>query len=102
MALVEVCKVGEIADGKAKRIMVKRQPISVWFTEGQYFAIDDICTHEEVSLAAGGWAEECQVTCPAHGAIFCLKTGEALRLPAVSAVEIYEVKIEGETIYVEV
>jgi 3-phenylpropionate/trans-cinnamate dioxygenase ferredoxin subunit len=101
MALVEVCKVGEIPDGKAKRIVVKRNPISVFFTEGQYFAIDDTCTHAEVSLA-GGHVEDCTVSCPLHGAIFCLKTGEALKLPAVTAVETYPVKIEGDTIYVEV
>lgn len=101
MALVEVCKVGEIPDGKSKRIIVKRNPIAVFFTEGQYYAIDDTCTHAEVSLAPGQ-VEDCTVTCPLHGATFCLKTGEALTLPAVTPVETYPVKIEGETIYVEV
>jgi 3-phenylpropionate/trans-cinnamate dioxygenase ferredoxin subunit len=101
MALVEICKVGEIPDGKAKRIIVKRNPIAVFFTEGRYFAIDDTCTHAEVSLA-GGHVEECQVSCPLHGARFDLKTGEALCLPAVTAVETYPVKIDGDTIYVEV
>lgn len=101
MARIEVCKAGEIPDGKAKRIIVKRNPIAVFFTEGQYFAIDDTCTHAEVSLA-GGFVEECEVSCPLHGARFDLRTGEALCLPAVTPVETYPVIIDGDTIYVEV
>lgn len=101
MAQVEVCKVGEIPEGTAKRIVIKRNPIAVFFTEGQYFAIDDTCTHAEVSLA-GGAVHDCKVSCPLHGAEFDLKTGEALRLPAVTPVETYPVTIDGDTIYVEV
>jgi 3-phenylpropionate/trans-cinnamate dioxygenase ferredoxin subunit len=102
MPLIEVAKLGEIPEGKAKRIIVKRNPIAVFHCKGgEYYAIDDTCTHAEVSLA-GGVVEDCTVICPLHGAAFDLKTGEALSLPAVVGVETYPVKIEGDTIYVEV
>ena len=103
MAVVKVGDLSEIPEGKAKRILVKRHPIAVFNCGGQFYAIDDTCTHADASLAEGEFLhDKCQVACPLHGARFDIKTGEALSLPAVTAVETYKVTVEGTEIFVEV
>jgi 3-phenylpropionate/trans-cinnamate dioxygenase ferredoxin component len=103
MALVKVAELGEIPDGKCKRVLVKRHPISVFNCDGTFYAIDDTCTHADASLAEGQvLRESCQVACPLHGARFDIKTGEALSLPAVTPVERYKVTVDGTAILLEV
>ena len=65
-----------------------------------FYAFDDRCTHAE-SLLSGGDIEDGEISCPLHGARFAIKTGEAMTLPAVKPVQTYEVKIEGENIYIK-
>jgi 3-phenylpropionate/trans-cinnamate dioxygenase ferredoxin subunit len=101
MALVKVAETAEIPAGKCKRVLVKRRPITVFNCGGEYFAIDDTCTHDEASLA-GGEVDGCVVTCPLHGAQFDIKTGAALSLPAATPVETYQVTLDGTAIMVEV
>lgn len=66
--------------------------------DAEIYAIDDTCTHEDASLAEG-WVDDCEVECPLHSAAFCLKTGEALSLPATTAVRTYTVEIRGEDVW---
>lgn len=103
MAVVKVGELSDIPDGKVKRILVKRHPIAVFNCGGQFYAIDDTCTHADASLAEGEFLHgQCQVACPLHGARFDIRTGEALSLPAVTPVETYKVTVEGTEIFVEV
>lgn len=102
MALVKVAEVNEIPVGGCKRVLIKRHPIAVFNIEGEYYAIDDTCSHADASLAAGRIVDGCKVACPLHGALFDIKSGKALTLPAVSPVETYKVTVEGTAIMVEV
>jgi 3-phenylpropionate/trans-cinnamate dioxygenase ferredoxin subunit len=67
--------------------------------EGQVYAVDDMCTHEDASLSKGSLHGDC-VKCPLHGSRFRLATGEALDDPAEEALNTYAVKIEGDNIFV--
>jgi len=76
--------------------------VAVFNVDGEYFAIDDVCTHDGGGLA-GGALEDHQVICPRHGARFCLRTGAALTPPAYEPVRSYatrvvdgQVEVEGE------
>lgn len=102
MSLVKVAEVHEIPDGKAKRVLVKRHPIAIFNCGGEYFAIDDTCSHADASLAEGEMLDGCKVSCPLHGAQFDIKTGDALTLPAVTPVEKYKVTVDGTAIMLEV
>lgn len=63
---------------------------------GEVFAVTDRCSHEDEPLS-GGWIDGDRVECPAHNAVFDLRTGEALALPATEAVETYAVEVvDGE------
>ena len=64
-------------------------------------AIDDICTHRGGPLSEGELNGN-QVTCPWHGAVFDVTTGQVSRLPAPKAVSRYNIRIEGGDIEVEI
>ncbi len=73
--------------------------IAIARTEGQFFAIEDICTHDGAELA-GGEIEGTEIICPRHGARFCLRTGQALTPPAYEPVRVFETKIEADRLWV--
>lgn len=67
----------------------------------EVFAIDDTCSHAEASLTEGevsGFKIECWL----HGAEFDLRTGQALTLPATVALATYPVKIQANSVTVEI
>ncbi len=99
---IKVATVGDIDDEEA--IVVPGDvngtgnPIAVFFTEDEYYALDDTCTHAEASLA-DGWVEGCEVECPIHAAKFNLCTGQAMNLPATIPVRTHKVEVRGDEIW---
>lgn len=87
-------------DGK-KLVKLGRLPILLCRTEDGVFALRNECSHAYAELDCGrvrdGW-----IMCPLHGARFDLETGEALKGPATEPVEIFAVRITGDTIEVAV
>lgn len=73
--------------------------IAVFNLDGEFFAIEDICTHDGAVLT-GAPIEGDQITCPRHGARFSIKTGEVLAPPAWEPVPTFPVKVEEGKIYV--
>ncbi len=67
----------------------------------EVFAIDDTCTHSDASLSEGD-ITDFKIECWLHGAEFDLRTGQALTLPAVKSLETYAVKIDGNSVTVEI
>jgi 3-phenylpropionate/trans-cinnamate dioxygenase ferredoxin subunit len=68
--------------------------------DGEFLAIDDVCSHDEGPLGEGTLLRG-RVVCPRHGASFDPRTGAALTLPAVRAVATYEVTVEGDDVLIE-
>jgi nitrite reductase/ring-hydroxylating ferredoxin subunit len=84
-----------------KSFDIDGEPVLVARVDGSFYSIADTCSHAMAYLSEGELLENCQVQCPDHGAVFDLRTGEALALPAVAPVETYGVTVEGDDIYVE-
>lgn len=102
MSRVRVCAEGELQPGMAVRVTLDGEPVAVFNACGGIHAIGDTCSHEESSLSEGFIdEEECAVECPKHGAMFDIKTGKNMTLPATRPVPHYGVKIENGDIYVE-
>jgi 3-phenylpropionate/trans-cinnamate dioxygenase ferredoxin subunit len=80
----------DLAEGEMKRVELSGRPILLARVEGQVYALDDTCSHAQVSLA-GGWLDGHTVECPMHGAMFDLRDGSAQCLPATSGVGSYPV-----------
>ena len=83
------------------RLEVSDRAIAVCNVEGELYAIDDVCTHDGGPLDQGELLGD-QIECPRHGALFYVKDGRALTLPAVQAVGSYPVQVEGDEIKVQV
>ena len=75
--------------------------IAVFRVGDQYFAIEDVCTHDDGPLGDGELDGHI-VECPRHGGRFDVQTGEATQFPAVKAVARYETQIKDDGVYVDI
>jgi 3-phenylpropionate/trans-cinnamate dioxygenase ferredoxin subunit len=96
---VRACGLSELDEDTPKRVELDGTPVSVVRTEGEVFAIHDVCSHANVSLSEGE-VEDCQIECWLHGSSFDLRTGKPSGLPATRPVPVYPVKIEGDDVLV--
>jgi 3-phenylpropionate/trans-cinnamate dioxygenase ferredoxin subunit len=97
--LVKIAVKDDIPEGACKRIELGEKRIALFNVRGEFFAIDDTCSHEEASLSQGE-LEGHLVECPLHGSRFDVRTGQVRSLPAVVPVDTYELVIEGEDILI--
>ena len=89
---VTVASVAELEDGQRKLLDIDGEIIAVFNIAGGYFAIADVCSHDDGPVAEGE-VEGTQIECPRHGARFDLQTGKALTLPAVVDIPSYPVRV---------
>jgi 3-phenylpropionate/trans-cinnamate dioxygenase ferredoxin subunit len=98
---VKTIKSTDIAINSSASFETNTKQIALFNCEGQFYAIDDMCSHAEASLSEGE-VYDCKVECPLHGAEFDLKTGEAVTLPATQSINTYKTEIIDGYIYVEI
>ena len=99
---VKVAKTSEIADQSATRVEVDgKLIIAIFNLGGEFYAIDDTCTHHGGPLSEGSVHGE-KVECPWHGACFNIKSGEVTGPPATEGVTNYTVRLIGDTIEIEI
>lgn len=98
---VRVCSSDELPDNTARGFKIGKLELAVYSSDGQLYATSDICSHQREFLS-DGCLEGCEIECPRHGARFSLKTGEALSLPATTAIEVFSIERRGDEIYVAV
>jgi|SRR5215467_7650973 3-phenylpropionate/trans-cinnamate dioxygenase ferredoxin component len=96
-----VAKTEEVAQGRGKMVEVSGKRIALFNVSGAYYAIDDTCTHQGGPLSEGVLAGN-EVTCPWHGAVYDVTTGEVLGPPAPKGVSRYNVRVSGNNIEVEI
>ena len=96
---VTVAKAGEIALGGHRVIDVDGAHIAVFNLDGQYYAIEDVCTHDGGELT-GGILDGDQIECVRHGARFCIRTGAVMAPPAYEPVAKFPVRVENGVIQV--
>ncbi len=96
-----IARIADVAVGTTKRVTVDGDAILLCNVAGTVYAIEDVCTHDGGELDASE-LEGCRIACPRHGAYFDVTTGAALTLPAIVPVRTYPVRIDGDTIYLDV
>jgi nitrite reductase/ring-hydroxylating ferredoxin subunit len=99
---VTVRQATDVKAGDLAALEVKGVRIAIANVNGELFAIDELCTHEQCSLAEEGSLEGTVVTCGCHGAQFDVTTGRVLAPPAVEPLKVYPIHVEGGQIVVEV
>jgi 3-phenylpropionate/trans-cinnamate dioxygenase ferredoxin subunit len=98
---VTVAQTAEIAPGQRDVFDVEGLYIAVFNVGGIYYAIEDVCTHDDGPLAEGelfGF----EIECPRHGARFDIRNGKVLYMPAVLDVRWFPVRVEGDAVQVDV
>lgn len=96
---VTVAKVGDLDPGELMYVEVDDEPVCLINLDGEFHAINDICTHEEASLSDGTIIDG-EIECPLHGGAFDICTGAPTNLPVVVAIEKYIVRVEGDEIQI--
>jgi 3-phenylpropionate/trans-cinnamate dioxygenase ferredoxin component len=103
VARYEVCPADELPPGSLKIVPAGSITVGVYNCDGEYFALEDRCSHDDGPLVEGEWEpDRCTVICPRHGSAFDIRSGRPLSLPAYEPVETYKVVVENDEILVEV
>lgn len=98
---VNVAESAEVPVGKAIVVQAGGRRLALCRpSENEWYAIDDMCTHDGGPLGEGELLGY-EIECPRHGAHFDVRTGEALTLPATRPVNAYKVHVEGNQVFVE-
>lgn len=102
---IDVAAVEDLLPGQGRRVETDDITIAVYNIDGEYYAVEDFCSHDEVSMLECGLEPEeildgDQIICPRHGARFCLRTGEALTPPAYEPVATFPTRVEAGRVQV--
>lgn len=98
---VRACAIDDVEDASAVRVVIGNVPIAVVRSNGEFYAIHDVCSHANVALSEGE-VEDQTIECWMHGSRFDLVTGRPTGLPATKPVPVYPVKIDGDDVYIDV
>ncbi|HET7306646.1 MAG TPA: non-heme iron oxygenase ferredoxin subunit [Gammaproteobacteria bacterium] len=96
---IRAAAVGEIAEAHSKVVEVNGADVAVFNLGDEYFAIEDVCTHDGGDIS-GGWIKGDRAVCPRHLAEFSIRTGEALKGPAYEGVHSFPVRVRDGQIEV--
>ena len=97
---VKVGSTDEIPVGGMKRIHIGGRRYLIAHTDSGFYAVDDLCSHEEVSLYLGCIQGE-MIKCSLHGSRFSLQTGVALEEPATDPIGTYALKREINVLFLD-
>lgn len=98
MAAITLGPADSVGEGEARVFETEDVRIAVCRVEGRFYAVEDVCTHDDGPLGEGA-LEGCQIICPRHGARFDVRTGAAVRMPAVAPVETFEIQeVDGNLV----
>jgi 3-phenylpropionate/trans-cinnamate dioxygenase ferredoxin component len=94
---LEIAPASDLPNGERLFIEVEGRSIVIFNIAGQYFAIADICTHDDGPLGDGD-LEGFNIVCPRHGGEFDVRTGQAVQMPAVVDIPAYPVRVVDGTL----
>lgn len=94
-----MAEVDELGNGERLLIEIDGETIAVFNIADHYYAIADVCSHDDGPVAEGE-LESFEITCPRHGAKFDVRNGKVLTLPAIVDIPAYPVRIEGSEIQI--
>jgi 3-phenylpropionate/trans-cinnamate dioxygenase ferredoxin component len=97
---ITIATVDEVPPGERLVVEIGREWVAVFNINGVYYAIEDVCTHDDGPLAEGE-LRGTTIECPRHGACFDVTTGKVLSAPAVVDVQTYHVRVQGADLQVQ-
>ena len=100
MSFERVCSLADIPVDGALATDIDGEPVALVRTEGEVFAIADVCSHADVPLSEGDVAG-CEIECWLHGSRFDLRTGKPTGPPASVPVPVFAVQVDGDDVLVD-
>jgi nitrite reductase/ring-hydroxylating ferredoxin subunit len=90
-----------VAPGECAGVVVCDKRLAIYFVNGEWFCTDNICTHQ-FAVLTDGWLEDHVIECPLHAGRFDIRTGMGLSPPIVQDIKTYQVRVQGESVQVNV
>ncbi len=95
----------QLSQGQAKLFEMDNIMVAVFALDGQYYAIEDVCSHDGSAMLGCGLPQDKvidgnEIVCPRHGARFCIKTGDALTPPACKPIRTFPVRVRDGRIQI--
>lgn len=97
---IALCKTDDVAVGTALKVETDGLTLAVFNIGGQFYVLDDMCTHGPGSLSEG-FIEDDVVECDFHNGKFNIRTGEVAAPPCMIPARTYPVTVEDGTVYIE-
>ena len=102
MPWIEVSPVEDLPPGEVKLVHAGQISVGVYNLDGEFYAIEDRCSHDDGPLCEGDFdLEEGYAVCPRHGAHIDIRSGRPLTLPAVLPVETFPTRVENGMVEVD-
>jgi nitrite reductase/ring-hydroxylating ferredoxin subunit len=98
---VELCKIDAVAAGNALKVEAAGLTVAVFNIDGQFYVMDDSCTHGPGSLSEG-FIDGDVIECNFHNGQFSIKTGEVVSPPCLIPMKTYAVVVEGGKVFIEI
>ncbi|MDF2114752.1 Rieske 2Fe-2S domain-containing protein [Roseiarcaceae bacterium H3SJ34-1] len=99
---IKACSIDDLKTGTITRVEIEGKILAVYNIDGNYYATDAMCTHDEVDLAAEGELQGDIVECPAHFGQFHVPTGRPMARPCLIPLKTYNVCIEGYDLLIDI
>ena len=90
-----------LAEGEHMVVDVDGVDVALFNLSGQFYAIEDVCSHDGTEIASGELDGD-EIVCPRHGARFCIKTGAVKCAPAYEDIASYPVKVADGRVWIAV
>ena len=98
---IDLCSAADVSPGSALKVETGSLVLAVFNVDGEYYAMDDLCTHGPGSLSEG-YIDGDVVECNFHNGQFDIKTGEVVSPPCMIPVKTYPATVEGGKVFIEV
>jgi 3-phenylpropionate/trans-cinnamate dioxygenase ferredoxin subunit len=97
---IDVALEGSLLDGEHAEVDVNGTAVAVFRVGDEYYAVEDICTHDRSEITRHCMVEGSELVCLRHGGRFCLQSGKALRAPVFEDIAVFPVRVEHGVIQV--
>ena len=98
---IHLISCSDLLPGKFKSFLLKGNKILLSNVDGEFFAIEDRCSHEDSPLSLGCLKGDL-ISCTLHGSRFCVRTGEPMEEPAIDPVKTFSLTIENNEVYIHI
>lgn len=96
---IEVAAVGDLDDRPIAAFDYEGTSLIIVRSEGQYYALENLCTHDYTPLEDGE-IEDDEIVCAHHGARFCVSSGEVTAPPAYEDLQTFPTRVDSGKIFV--